>query len=144
MKPVPVAKKPEPAAPIPLIKAPIVPAVTNGDGAHVNGTPAPVTNGAHASNGAHAPSYRQEVESELQRILQEAGLDAELEGILIDARAEAERRGVPMDSDLMLRALTDETNGSAKLSDAAKGELKQRFQRIAAEERSQAHPGAGQ
>ena len=78
-----------------------------------------------------------EVETELQRILSDAGLDAELEGILTDARAEAERQGVPMDSDLMLRALTDETNGSAKLSDTAKGELKQRFQRIAAEERSQ-------
>ena len=91
-----------------------------------------------------ADSYRQEVETELQRILHDAGLDAELEGILTDARAEAERRGVPMDSDLMLRALTDETNGSAKLSDAAKGELKQRFQRIAAEERSQIRPGGEQ
>ena len=44
----------------------------------------------------------------------------------------------------MLRALTDETNGSAKLSDAAKGELKQRFQRIADEERSQIRPGGEQ
>jgi hypothetical protein len=102
-------------------------------------TPAPV-NGT--PNGAHAPkdSYRQEVESELQRILKDAGLDAELGGILSDARAEAARQGVPIDSDLMLRALCDETNGSAKLSDAAKGELKQRFQRIAAEERGQIRP----
>ena len=94
------------------------------------------------ANGAGEParSYRAEVETELQRILQEAGLDTELEGILSDARAEAARRGVPMDSDLMLRALTDETNGSAKLSDSAKGELKQRFQRIAAEERGEIRP----
>jgi hypothetical protein len=106
----------------------------------VNGTP-PAVNGTPA-NGAPSPkdSYRQEVESELQRILGEAGLDAELEGILSDARAEAARQGVPIDSDLMLRALCDETNGSAKLSDTAKGELKQRFQRIAAEERGQIPP----
>jgi len=116
-------------------------APANGNGSHVNGMNG--ANGAHVANGAHAArgsngaasSYRREVESELQRILKEAGLDAELEGILTDARAEAERQGVPMDSDLMLRALTDETGGSARLSDSAKGELKQRFQRIAAEER---------
>lgn len=125
-----------PALPLSMLTAPVIPPVVNG-GAHANGAPA--ANGAHA-NGEHAASYRQEVETELQRILHEAGLDAELEGILTDARAEAERRGVPMDSDLMLRALTDETNGSAKLSDAARGELKQRFQRIAAEERSQIRP----
>jgi hypothetical protein len=45
-----------------------------------------------------------------------------------------------MDSELMLRALTEEGNGSGKLSDSAKGELKQRFQRIAAEEQGQVGP----
>ncbi len=109
----------------------------NGNGNHVNGT-----NGSHGPSGTNqaAPSYRREVESELQRILQEAGLDTELEGILTDARVEAERQGVPMDSELMLRALTDETGGSARLSDTAKGELKQRFQRIAADERGEIRP----
>ncbi len=164
---------PRPAVPATNIKAPIVPpagipsaapgeaptemqpvvashaesAPANGNGSHVNGTNgAHVANGAHAGNGGHgaASSYRQEVESELQRILNEAGLDTELEGILTDARAEAERQGVPMDSDLMLRALTDETGGSAKLSDSAKGELKQRFQRIAAEERGDIGPAGDQ
>jgi len=125
------------AIPAAQIKAPIVPPVKNG---------AVHANGAEVANAAsdQAPSYREEVETELQRILQEAGLDTELEGILSDARAEAARRGVPMDSDLMLRALTDETNGSAKLSDSAKGELKQRFQRIAAEERGEVRPAGDQ
>ena len=123
----------KPAVPAVQIKAPLVPPAKNG-AVHANG--AEVANGA----GEPARSYREEVETELQRILQEAGLDAELEGILSDARAEAARRGVPMDSDLMLRALTDETNGSAKLSDSAKGELKQRFQRIADEERGEIRP----
>ena len=160
---------PQPKVPASQIKAPIIPPATgmpakatepeaptaqqpvvaSGGGAEetqANGTPPQAANGAHAGNGAHAPngngaaSYREEVESELQRILKEAGLDAELEGILTDARAEAERQGVPMDSDLMLRALTDETGGSARLSDSAKGELKQRFQRIAAEERGETRP----
>ena len=146
---------PRPAVPATNIKAPIVPPAgipsastpANGNGSHVNGTNgAHVANGAHAANGGNgaASSYRQEVESELQRILNEAGLDTELEGILTDARAEAERQGVPMDSDLMLRALTDETGGSAKLSDSAKGELKQRFQRIAAEERGDIGPAGDQ
>jgi hypothetical protein len=35
----------------------------------------------------------------------------------------------------MLRALCEETNGAAKLSDSAKGELESRFKRIVAEER---------
>jgi hypothetical protein len=142
---------PRPVVPAASIKAPIVPPAAipaaNGNGSHVNGTNgAHVGNGAHAANGGNgaASSYRQEVESELQRILKEAGLDAELEGILTDARAQAERQGVPMDSELMLRALTDETGGSAKLSDSAKGELKQRFQRIAAEERGDARPAGDQ
>ena len=98
----------------------------------VNGAP-PKVNG----NGSHAEThmYRKEVEAELQRVLGEAGLDTELQGILSDARAEAERQGVSMDSDLIMRALCGEVNGSARLSDTAKGELKQRFQRIADEER---------
>ena len=123
-----------------------VPASASGNGAngaaHANGAPPNGANGTHAAHGANgtARSYRQEVESELQRILQDAGLEAELEGILGDARAEAERQGVPMDSDLMLRALTDDVEGSGRLSDSAKGELKERFQRIAAEERGDAGP----
>jgi len=125
------------------IKAPIVPPAKNGV-VHSNGVAAPAQ--AEVANGAAtaAPSYREEVETELQRILQEAGLDTELEGILSDARAEAARRGVPMDSDLMLRALTDDTNGTAKLSDSAEGELKQRFQQIAAEERGEITPSGDQ
>ena len=130
------------------IKAPMLPAALLGGAAAVppavNGDKHTNGNGAHAPNVESPSSYRHEVESELQRILHDAGLETELEGILTDARAEAERRGVPMDSDLMLRALTDETNGSAKLSDAAKGELKQRFERIADEERSQIRPGSEQ
>jgi hypothetical protein len=97
---------------------------------------------AHAPNGAdtRSPSYRGEVETELQRILREAGVDTELENILTDARAEADRQGVAMDSGIMLRALTGETEGAANLSDRAKGELEHRFERIAAEERSQTRP----
>jgi hypothetical protein len=96
------------------------------------------------SNGNGSSDYREEVEAELQRILHEAGLDAELGGILADAHQEAERRGVAIDSDLMLRALTEETNGSGKLSDSAKDELKERFKRIAAEERGEISPGTDQ
>ena len=136
------AKRVEIKAPAMFGGAAVPPAV-NGD-THTNGNGAPAVNGngAHAPNGEPPSAYRNEVETELQRILHDAGLDAELEGILTDARAEAERRGVPMDPDLMLRALTDEADGSAKLSDAAKGELKQRFERIADEERSQIRPGS--
>ena len=104
---------------------PIVPPVANGAPPKVNG------NGSHPET--HA--YREEVEAELQRVLSEAGLDTELQGILSDARAEAERQGVSMDADLIMRALCGEVNGSARLSDSAKGELKHRFQRIADEER---------
>jgi hypothetical protein len=77
------------------------------------------------------------VESELQRILADAGLHAEVDGILADAKKEAQRQGVPIDSDLMLKALCEETNGSAKLSDSARGELESRFKRIVAEERGE-------
>jgi hypothetical protein len=103
-------------------------------------------NGAHVSNGDGAPpsSYRQDVETELQRILSEAGIDAEVENILTGARAEAERQGVAMDSDLMLRALTDEAKGSDKLTRRAKDQLEYRFQRIADEERSQPRTGGEQ
>jgi hypothetical protein len=105
-------------------------------------------NGAHVSNGAHVekdPSaYRQDVETELQRILSEAGIDAEVENILTGARAEAQRQGVAMDSDLMLRALTDEAKGTDKLTRRAKDQLEYRFQRIADEERSQPHPSGEQ
>jgi hypothetical protein len=123
--------------------------------------PAPHVNGASQPNGASpeaatppaeptsptasppqpqtpAPrSYRQEVESELQRILADAGLHAEVDGILADAKKEAQSQGVPIDSELMLKALCDETNGAAKLSDSARGELESRFKRIVAEERGE-------
>jgi hypothetical protein len=85
-------------------------------------------------------SYRKEVESELQRILDDAGLHAEVDGILADAKEEAQRQGVPIDSELMLKVLCDETNGAAKLSDSAKGELESRFKRIVAEERGERRP----
>jgi hypothetical protein len=77
------------------------------------------------------------VEGELQRILNDAGLHAEVDGILADAKQEAQRQGVPIDSELMLKALCDETNGAAKLSDSARGELESRFKRIVAEERGE-------
>jgi hypothetical protein len=117
---VPPAQKPA-AGPAPAI----VPPVANGAPPQVNG------NGSHAE----AHMYRKEVEAELQHVLSEAGLDTELQGILSDARAEAERQGVSMDADLIMRALCGEVNGSARLSESAKGELKHRFQRIADEER---------
>jgi hypothetical protein len=78
--------------------------------------------------------HRAEVEAELQRILTEAGIDAELEGILVDARAEAERHGINLDPDLMLQALCEEINGSAKLSDNRRQDLRDMFTTILAEE----------
>jgi hypothetical protein len=139
---------------------------TNGKPAHgvVPPIPAPNVNGAAHANGAPAEpitppakqatpppptppkrppaqrSYREEVESELQRILADAGLSAEVDGILADAKKEAERQGIPIDSELMLKALCEETNGSAKLSDSARGELESRFKRIVAEERGESGP----
>ena len=77
------------------------------------------------------------METELQRILDDAGLHTEVDGILADARAEAQRQGVPIDSELMLRALCEDTNGAGKLSDSTKGELESRFKRIVAEERGE-------
>jgi hypothetical protein len=82
--------------------------------------------------------HRAEVEAELQRILTEAGIDAELEGILVDARAEAERHGIDLDPDLMLQALCEEINGSAKLSENRRHDLREMFSAILAEESQQA------
>lgn len=106
------------------------------------------------TNGASGPKpvvaaedrerYRAEVESELQRILNEAGLEAELEGILSEARAEAERSGIALDPDLMLHALCEEINGSAKLSEARRTELRHMFAGIIAEEAQQAPAHAEQ
>ena len=142
--PAPKAAEPEPAAPQPT---PVPPAAaSNGvpaNGATANGVPA---NGvAQPPNGDRPPdqSYRAEVETELQRILNDAGLHAEVDGILADAKAEAERQGVPIDSELMLKALCEETNGAAKLSDTTKGELESRFRRIVAEERGEGRPTPG-
>ena len=100
---------------------------------------------AEPGNGASPPhhSYREQVESELQRILDDAGLHTEVDGILADARAEAQRQGVPIDSELMLRALCEDTNGAGKLSDSTKGELESRFKRIVAEERGERGPTPG-
>ena len=110
--------------------------------------PAPHGNGGgRPGNGAAAAvtaRYREQVETELQRILDDAGLHTEVDGILADARAEAQRQGVPIDSELMLRALCEDTNGAAKLSDSAKGELESRFKRIVAEERGERGSHAGQ
>jgi hypothetical protein len=78
--------------------------------------------------------HRAEVEAELQRILHEAGLEAELDGILADARAEAERSGIELDPELMLQTLCEEVNGSAKLADSKRAELREMFAGIVAEE----------
>jgi hypothetical protein len=113
--------------------------------------PAPIpTNGASAdpvvANGASAEpdvpakplsEHRAEVEAELSRILNEAGLQAELEGVLVDARKEAERHGIALDADLMVQALCEEINGSAKLSDPRRAELRTMFAEIIAEETQQ-------
>jgi hypothetical protein len=87
--------------------------------------------------------HRAEVEAELSRILNEAGLQAELEGILVDARKEAERHGITLDADLMVQALCEEINGSAKLSDPRRAELRTMFAEIIAEETQQA-PAQGE
>ena len=137
--PAPKAAEPEPAAPQPTPAPP--PAASNGvpaNGVPANGAPAP-PNGRQPQH----ESYRAEVETELQRILNDAGLHAEVDGILADAKAEAERQGVPIDSELMLQALCEETNGAAKLSDSTKGELESRFRRIVAEERGEGRPTPG-
>jgi hypothetical protein len=109
-----------PVVPPSQIKAPIVPPVgAPANGAHAgNGAPqaAPVEEAAPQAAPAPpraapapaapapvapapaAPSQRSEVDSELQRILNEAGVDRKVDGILDGARSEAERRGVSLDS----------------------------------------------
>ncbi len=111
---------------------------------HVNGGPHGQGEGT-TGNGAPAAgtSHREQVETELQRILDEAGLHTEVDGILADVKAEAQRQGVPIDSEAMLKALCEDTNGIAKLSDSAKGELESRFKRIVSEERGERGPTPG-
>jgi hypothetical protein len=96
-----------PMVPPSQIKAPIVPPVgAPANGAHVgNGAaqPAPVEEAVPQAAPAPpapapAPAHRSEVDSELQRILNEAGVDTKLDGILDDARSEAKSRGVSLDS----------------------------------------------
>jgi hypothetical protein len=131
---------------------PPIPASPADGPSHANGAPPagdapppePANDPSPPPNGqppAHH-SYRAQVESELQRILDDAGLHTEVDGILSDAKKEAQRQGVPIDSELMLKALCDETNGTAKLSESARGELESRFKRIIAEERGE-RPSAG-
>jgi hypothetical protein len=112
------------------------PLPTNGD------LPVPAhTNGAAAEE--HTPEqlaeHRAAVEAELQRILNEAGVEAGLEGILLDARNEAERQGLTLDPDLIMQTLCDEINGSARLSDLKRAELRSVFSSIIAEEAPEAH-----
>jgi len=78
--------------------------------------------------------HREEVDAELQRILNEGGLEAELHGIVADARVEAERQGVAIDPDLLVNALTEELNGSGHLSDPAREQLRSKFEQIIAED----------
>jgi hypothetical protein len=118
--------KPPPQA-VPPIPAPHVNGGSHGQGAGTTGNGAPPA----------GTSHREQVETELQRILDDAGLHTEVDGILADVKAEAQRQGVPIDSELMLKALCEDTNGVAKLSDSAKGELESRFKRIISEERGE-------
>jgi hypothetical protein len=105
-------------------------------------TPEPVA--AAVPDAQLSPSYREEVETELQRILREAGVDTKLETILTDARAEAERKGVAMDSNLMLRALGNDREDAGKLTPHTKDQLEPRFERIAADERRAPRGSNGQ
>jgi hypothetical protein len=84
-----------------------------------------------------------EVERELQRILTEAGVEAELQGILADARSEAERQGVAFDPNLMLQVLCDELEGSTKLSEDRREQLRSMFATIIEEETQTASASAG-
>jgi hypothetical protein len=93
--------------------------------------PQPVA--ANGTNGTPA-EHRAEVEAELQRVLDDAGLQAELQGILAEARSEAERQGIAIDTDVMLQALIEEINGSTELSDAARTQLRSKFEQIIAAE----------
>jgi hypothetical protein len=121
-----------------------------------DGPPLPPTEEAPFADPAAAPAaeapaptpeelarQHAEVEQELQRILTEAGVEAELQGILADARNEAERQGVAFDPDLMLQVLCDELNGSAKLSDDKREQLRTMFATIIAEETQTASAAAG-
>jgi hypothetical protein len=151
---VPPADVPAAPAPAPApIKAPIVVAqpangahVPNGDHEEAAPTPAPAPAPAPqpvpvaatpATNGAetHPPPYGNEVDTELQRILREAGVDSQVESILSDARTEAARQGVTVDSDQMMRALADEAKESPSLTRRTRDKLEHRLQRIAEERR---------
>jgi hypothetical protein len=137
----PISTEPISTEPIPAERISTEPLPTEGDPTEPLPTepaptePLPIV--AH-SNGAPPSQHHAEVEAELQRILNEAGLEAGLEGILVDAREEAERSGIALDQDLMLQALCDEINGSAKLSDTRRDELRSMFAGIIAEEAQQA------
>jgi hypothetical protein len=78
--------------------------------------------------------HRSHVEGELQRVLDDAGLQAELKGILAEARSEGERQGIAIDTDLMLQALVEEINGSTELSEPARAQLRSKFEQIIAED----------
>ncbi len=136
----------DPQAPgIPMEEAPFADEAALGEpaavGAEGNGATADL-NGASTREIDVAPvdlsQHRAEVEAELQRILHEAGLEAELQGVLADARAEAERSGIELDPELMLQALCEEIDGSAKLADTKRAELREMFAGIVAEEAQQA------
>jgi hypothetical protein len=102
--------------------------------------PAAVSELPAAPNGAETLSpaeHRAQVETELQRLLTEAGIDTQLDGILAEAREEAEKQGIAIDPDLMLRALTDELDSSQTLSEANRSGLRAMFQEIIAEETDQ-------
>jgi hypothetical protein len=105
---------------------------------HVNGAAAEPAHANGAAAEPHTPEelaeHRAAVEAELERILNEAGVHAELEGILLDARNEAERQGLALDPDLIMQTLCDEINGSARLSDLKRAELRTVFSSIIAEE----------
>jgi hypothetical protein len=101
--------------------------------AHANGSPNGVTVPVAATTEELA-RHRAAVEAELQRVLNEAGLEAGLDGILQDARTEAERHGLALDSEVILQALCEEINGSARLSDLKRSELRTMFKNIIAEE----------
>jgi hypothetical protein len=135
----------DPDAPLPPAEAAPFAADAAGAGSAVTEPmPAAVDTNAPAPQPAVSEAdhqrHRAEVEAELQRILNEAGLEAGLEGILSDARAEAERSGIALDPDTMVLALCEEINGSAKLSDTRRTELRDMFAGIIAEEAQQA-PG---
>jgi hypothetical protein len=121
----------DPEAPMPQADAPFAEDAGTPEDPLVPATPAVA---ATPLTEEELTRHRAEVEAELQRILTEAGIDAELEGILVEARAEAERHGINLDPDLMLHALCEEINGSAKLSENRRQDLRDMFATILAEE----------